>query len=145
LKCSIDDKGYERSLFDWNQVQVVIHNLLDNAIKYSHRNRIVSISCRFDEHKKLYILKFDSYGVGIAKEEQENIFLKFRRGKIMKDPRRFIPGTGIGLTVSRKIARDHEGDVVLRECRQGEGVEGKGFIEEGWRVVFEFTLPLKNS
>lgn len=141
LISNVDSNCFGRSLFDWDQIQVIIHNLIDNAIKYSHSKHSVRIHCRLDELNNLYTVRVDSFGVGIAPEEYESIFNKFSRGKIMKDPRRFIPGTGIGLTVAKKIANDHGGDVKLVECRQGEGAANVGYIEEGWKVVFEFKLP----
>jgi signal transduction histidine kinase len=145
IKLLIESSCYKRSLFDWNQIEVVVNNLLDNAVKYSHYGHIVHVRARLDEASNKYVVQFNSFGVGIAHEEREAIFNKFHRGIIMKDPRRFIPGTGIGLTVARRIARDHEGDVRLVKCKQGPSELGRGYKEEGWKVVFELTLPFKQE
>ena len=141
---SVSQDCFVRSSFDWSQLEVAIHNLLDNAIKYSHSNQVVHVAASLDRGKSVYSVRIDSFGVGIAEEEWEAIFEKFRRGRIMKDPRRFIPGTGIGLTVARRIARDHGGDVKLLECKQGPSMRAEQSAE-GWRVVFELELPLKQE
>ena len=142
LKVVVKRGCYRRSLLDWQQVEIAINNLLDNAIKYSHAKQTVFIIAQLDEVSNSFSVKISSFGVGIAEGEREAIFEKFRRGKIMKDPRRFIPGTGIGLTVARRIAKDHGGDIRLLECFQGPSEAGRGYSAEGWKVVFELTLPL---
>jgi signal transduction histidine kinase/ligand-binding sensor protein len=145
IKPTIAENCYKRSLFDWKQIEVAVNNLLDNAVKYSHSRQTIWLTASLNKEKNKYIVRFDSYGIGIAPEEHEIIFNKFRRGMKMKDPRRLIPGTGIGLTVARKIARDHGGDLRLVECKQGPRIPSKGYKEEGWKVVFELILPISQE
>lgn len=145
IRPTIDRRCYVRTLFDWEQMQVALNNLLDNAIKYCHGEQFVNVRCQLDQFGIASTIRFDSFGIGIAEEEQEAIFRKFRRGRMMKDPRRFIPGTGIGLTVARKVARDHGGDVRLVECKKGASETGRGFSAEGWRVVFELEIPARKE
>jgi len=131
------------SLFDWNSMDVAFSSLLDNAIKYSHSGQIVNIHGSVDTAKNTCQVLFDDFGLRIADEEVGLIFEKFRRGSNMEDPRRFIPGIGIGLTVARRIALDHGGDVYLEECKCGPNHKADKPDEKGWKVVFALEIPIR--
>lgn len=86
-----------------------LHNLVGNAIKYTPAPGSISVVLSADEHK-LMIAVTDS-GMGISKEDQGKLFNRFCRGS---DPRvATITGTGLGLALSREIARLHGGDITL--------------------------------
>lgn len=138
---SFYDSVWKRTYFDWNWMEVVFNNLLDNAIKYSHRNKEIRVNAK-GFHENFYYISFSNFGLGISEREYEDIFKRYYRGKEMQDPRRFIPGTGIGLTVARKIVRDHRGDITVTS-RKGLGQDPAK--EEGYNTTFTVTLPIRKE
>jgi signal transduction histidine kinase len=88
-------------------LQMMISNLLENAIKYSPRDTPVSaILKKNDGTAQLQIL---DEGPGIDPEEKKKIFNKFYR--IGNEATRKTQGTGLGLYLCSKIARDHNADI----------------------------------
>jgi two-component system phosphate regulon sensor histidine kinase PhoR len=94
---------------DRDKLAVVINNLLGNALKYTPAGGAVHVGCKSTAEQVLVTVKDN--GIGIPPAEQERVFEKFQRGS---DPRvASEPGTGIGLTTAREIARRHGGDIEL--------------------------------
>ena len=82
-----------------------MNNLLGNAVKFSqvHDNIHVSIQTVKDNNgneKEIKVFVADE-GIGIAKEDLENIFLKFKKAENL--PEGIPPGTGLGLAISKEI------------------------------------------
>lgn len=91
---------------DARRLQQILVNLMSNAVKYNRRDGQVYITTDFDE-KKVRIHVRDE-GFGIRAENLERIFDPFVRiGKETTD----IQGTGIGLTISRELARKMEATI----------------------------------
>jgi two-component system, NtrC family, sensor histidine kinase KinB len=89
----------------------VLSNLLSNALKYTQRDGIVTITSGWDESKHELTLAVEDTGVGIAREDQERIFEKFVQ---IKHPDMSTPGSvGLGLAIVREIAARYEGRVSL--------------------------------
>lgn len=88
-------------------LQLLISNLLENALKYSPRNQPVKIML----HKlPLQVrLTVSDGGQGVPDEEKKKIFNKFYR--IGNEATRKTQGTGLGLYLCSKIARDHNADI----------------------------------
>ena len=84
-------------------MQILVNNLIDNAVKYSPPGS--SISIRLKKEGGQGILEVVDEGTGIPKKEQKRIFQKFYR--VGNEDTRIAQGTGLGLYLSRKIARDH--------------------------------------
>ena len=85
-------------------LELVINNLLDNALKYSGNENLVIIKI-FTESKFIKLQVIDE-GKGISLEEQSKVFEKFYRGA-----QRQTKGTGLGLYLSRKIINSHNGEI----------------------------------
>ncbi len=101
---------------DKDAVRQCIHNLIDNALKYSPDGSPVTIaSGRGDEG---VFLKVTDRGLGIAPEEQALIFEQFYRGGSAGAGG--VQGTGIGLALVKRIMIAHGGRVTL-DSRLGEG------------------------
>jgi signal transduction histidine kinase len=93
-----------------------IHNLIDNALKYSPDDSQVTIgSGRRDSE---VFLRVSDRGPGIAPEERELIFEQFYRAKSAGV--QGIQGAGIGLALVKRVMQAHGGKVTL-ESRTGEG------------------------
>jgi signal transduction histidine kinase len=92
-------------------VRRAVANLIDNAIKYGAVAR-VKIVCDSD---RVAIIADDD-GPGIPVEEQEKVFAPFYRLDA-RDPGK--AGVGLGLSVARTVAREHGGDVTLKNRDNG--------------------------
>jgi len=99
---------------DPDRFQIVIRNLLSNAAKYSASGTDITVDVRRDDGKAL--VSVHDEGIGISKEDQTSLFTRF--GRI--DTTQHVQGTGLGLWLSREIARMHEGDLTV-ESRTGLG------------------------
>ncbi len=88
-------------------LQMLINNLLENAIKYSPKESPVKAAL-FKEGSKIKLQVIDE-GPGIAEAEKKKIFAKFYR--IGNEATRKTQGTGLGLYLCRKITLDHNADI----------------------------------
>jgi two-component system, OmpR family, sensor histidine kinase CiaH len=88
-------------------LQMMINNLLENAIKYSSKESpIMAILKKYRSGIELQVV---DEGIGVADEEKKKIFSKFYRTG--NEATRKTQGTGLGLYLCRKIARDHNADI----------------------------------
>ncbi len=88
-------------------LQMLINNLLENAIKYSPRDTAITASLRIFRSGIELIIADE--GPGIDDAEKKKIFSKFYR--VGNEATRKTQGTGLGLYLCRIIARDHNGDI----------------------------------
>jgi two-component system, OmpR family, sensor histidine kinase CiaH len=96
----------ERDLFisgDPLLMQILVNNLIDNAVKYSPPVTPITIHLRKEGDDG--ILEIIDEGSGIPKKETKRIFQKFYR--VGNEDTRTAQGTGLGLYLCRKIAQDH--------------------------------------
>ncbi len=111
---------------DSQRLEQVLHNLLDNAIKYSPHGSQITISGEIkDGHIKVSIA---DEGQGIPQAELGKIFNAFYR--ISDSDAQKVRGAGLGLTICKAIVEAHGGSI------WAENAQGKGNI-------FCFTLPLE--
>jgi signal transduction histidine kinase len=88
-------------------IQLLINNLLENAVKYSPIEApIISTLKIKNEKTELHVI---DEGPGISGEEKKKIFKRFYR--IGTEATRKTRGTGLGLYLCRKIAQDHNGEI----------------------------------
>jgi two-component system, OmpR family, sensor histidine kinase CiaH len=85
-------------------MQILVNNLIENAVKYSSPALPVSISLKRENTQG--ILEVLDEGPGIPKKEHKRIFQKFYR--VGNEDTRTTQGTGLGLYLCRKIAQDHK-------------------------------------
>jgi K+-sensing histidine kinase KdpD len=88
-------------------LQILINNLLENAIKYSPKES--SILAELKKGNSFIQLAVTDEGPGIPEHERKKIFFKFYR--IGSEATRKTQGTGLGLYLCSKIARDHNADI----------------------------------
>lgn len=88
-------------------LQLLINNLLENAIKYSPRQKTIQAILKRVAGKP--VLQIIDEGEGIPDAEKKNIFDKFYR--IGNEATRRAQGTGLGLYLCKKIAADHNADI----------------------------------
>jgi signal transduction histidine kinase len=92
-------------------LQLLINNLLENAIKYSPKEK--PITCLLKEHNGKIELHVIDEGAGIADKEKKNIFKKFYR--LGDEATRKTQGTGLGLYLCKKIAEDHNANIAVTD------------------------------
>lgn len=90
-------------------LQLMISNLLENAIKYSTKESV--ITCILEKENAKVLLHIIDQGDGIPDDEKKKIFGKFYR--IGNESTRKTQGTGLGLYLCLKIASDHNADIVV--------------------------------
>jgi signal transduction histidine kinase len=109
---------------DTNEIQIIINNLITNAVKYNKQGGRVDCTLKSDK-ERLYIIVSDT-GIGIQADELENIFKDFVRVKTAET--RNISGSGLGLSIVKKIVALYNGEITVKS-RPGEG------------SVFTITIP----
>jgi signal transduction histidine kinase len=88
-------------------LQMMVNNLLENALKYSPKECPVTATLK--RYRSGIELQVQDEGPGIADEEKKKIFNKFYR--VGNEATRKTKGTGLGLYLCHKVARDHNADI----------------------------------
>ncbi len=110
---------------DKEKILVVLHNLIENAIKYSHMHGKVFIVLKESDGMVQFSIK--NQGITITEEEKPKIFEKFYRS--MEAQKKEPVGSGIGLFTVKKIVEGHGGKIWF-ESDPREG------------TTFYFTIPI---
>jgi two-component system, OmpR family, sensor histidine kinase CiaH len=92
-------------------LQMLVNNLIDNAIKYSPKEGAISIL--LTEEGNRVQLQVKDEGRGIAAEEKEKIFNRFYR--VGNAATKSAKGTGLGLYLSKKIAQQHNANIFVTD------------------------------
>lgn len=90
-------------------LQMLINNLLENAVKYSPKEGTIGIVLK--KYRSGIELQVKDEGPGISDSEKNKVFSKFYR--IGSETTRKTQGTGLGLYLCRKIALDHNADITV--------------------------------
>jgi len=109
---------------DESRLRQVLNNLIQNAVKFTHKGHIV-IGYKVKEKELLFYVK--DTGIGIDQADKEIIFERFNQGKDVI--RKHMGGTGLGLSISKEIIQRMKGEIWV-ESEHNKGAE------------FYFTIPL---
>lgn len=109
---------------DAHRIQQVLHNLMDNAIKYSPKGGDIILDIAAEPSQ--FVISISDQGIGIPMEEQPLIFELFYRGKSLEPSEQV--GLGLGLSICRGIIEAHGGTIWVNSQR-------------GHGSTFYFTLP----
>ncbi|MDQ2778665.1 MAG: ATP-binding protein [Pseudomonadota bacterium] len=128
LHVDIDPALPERVLADAPRVKQIICHLLDNAIKFSDRGAVVLDARvrRSSGHPASIEIRVTDNGIGMDEATVAQIFTRFMQGDSAASRRH--GGSGLGLELSRRLARLMDGDIAVRS-KPGEG------------SCFSFCLP----
>ena len=110
---------------DAERLAQVIDNIFNNAIKFTPRGG--HVSCTVERDHDEAVVRISDTGRGIPPEELEDVFVKFFRSPGVQTDA--IPGTGIGLAISKAIVEAHGGTIGLTSS-------------VGVGTTFEIRLPL---
>ncbi len=113
---------------DEEAVAEALHNLVDNAIKYSGEEKFIRIVTLRDERG--IVLRVADRGIGIPEEHRTKIFEKFYR--VSHGLVHTAKGSGLGLAIVQHIVQSHHGTITI------ESTEGKG-------STFSIHLPLTQT
>ena len=113
-------------LLDRDKVEKILNNLLSNAIKFTPADGFIRL--RLSKKAGLYHFEVRDTGQGIHPDEQGQIFDRFFQAQIGNE--KLQGGTGVGLALSKELAKLMKGDIQLRSA-----------LKEG--STFTFSLPLK--
>jgi len=120
--------GVLPTLYGYASLKSVFGNLIGNAVKYTKKNDppVVSVTCK--DQGKEYLFAIKDNGIGIEAKYAERIFVIFQR----LHTRNEYAGTGIGLSICKKIVELHGGKISV-SSEPGEG------------STFNFTIPKTGS
>ena len=96
-------------------LEMLMNNLVDNALKYSPRETAVAITLKSKENNIQFSVEDE--GPGIPNEEKSLIFEKFYR--VGNEETRTAKGTGLGLYLCKKIAQDHNAEIKVHNNIKG--------------------------
>lgn len=112
---------------DKGKTEQILHNLINNAIKYTEKGTITVVLHDDLKNKKLFVDVIDT-GIGMSPETLGSIFQKFERGSNANSTN--IHGTGLGLYTAAKLAEAMGGNITAHSEGEGKGSR------------FTLTLPL---
>jgi len=103
---------------DADELRAAFSNLIDNAVKYSHKEISVSVSVAAIDEKRVAVRVSDK-GIGIHSAQLRRIFKRFYRvpGRFMSR----VKGTGLGLNIVNSVVRKHGGRVFAESKGIGKG------------------------
>jgi signal transduction histidine kinase len=110
------DHALKDVLADEDKMRVIFQNLIENAIKYSNKGGRVFVT--ISEKADVTEISVRDTGIGIAKEDQEQIFGKFFRAPNAKA--QDVVGSGLGLYTTKRMVEKHQGKIWF-ESTTGEG------------------------
>jgi len=108
FEIAIDTPVPEHIQTDPLRLRQVLLNLVGNAIKFTDSGR-VSIRARFDDARKRMVFDVIDTGVGLSSEQVERLFERF----VQVHAANQVQGSGVGLALSRAIARELGGDITV--------------------------------
>jgi signal transduction histidine kinase len=113
-----------KALGDERWMQLVLDNLVSNAIKFTHPGGRVRV--RVQDKGEFVMVSVSDDGIGIPVDDREKVFERFYRAGNRSEVN--APGTGLGLAIAREVVDKHAGKIWL------ESELGKG-------TTFHFVIP----
>lgn len=133
IKIKLDiDKNIPKIFIDSSQINTVLENLINNAIRYSpiykNEKQDKIIEMKLEQRKNNIYFEIKDNGIGIPKQDQKYIFQKFFRSRnVLKHQ---TQGSGLGLYITKSII-EKEGGKINFKSKEKQG------------TTFWFSLPIK--
>jgi signal transduction histidine kinase len=109
-----------------SQLRMLFYNLIDNALKFRKEDIIPQIEIKSEQNGNQCQFAVTDNGIGIKQEYESKIFTIFER---LHTGDKYA-GTGMGLSIARKIVENHGGHIWFRSA-------------EGFGTTFYFTIPFQ--
>ena len=121
---------------DATRLGEILRKILNNAIKFTDKGSVLMRGCVVEEGRGHVMLRFEvqDTGIGIAPEDVERIFECFEQGD--NSSTRNYGGTGLGLTIARRLARLMGGEV---------GVSSTPYVGSTFWVTLRLDKPTANE
>jgi PAS domain S-box-containing protein len=122
-------KGAESKLVIWadpDRTSQVLTNLLSNSMKFTDRGDSITVACKKEDELIVFTVK--DTGMGMAEDEIDKVFSSFYQ--VDGSTTRQQGGTGLGLTISRRLAELMEGTLRLDSEGVGKGTTAKLTLRE---------------
>ncbi len=143
------DLGYENTYGSSGQLQLeanpilikeMVRNLLENAIHYTpseiHKPGVINLSVQVNAQEQQLIFTIEDSGPGISEADKELVFQPFYRTLGVASQ---IEGSGLGLSIVKEIADQHQAEVFLEDAHDDHAPEMSA-TPKGLRVRVVFTL-----
>lgn len=123
-------EGVFLALADEERVEQILHNLIGNAIKFTKTGKVTIATRELPGSPEMIEISVTDTGIGIPQDKQALIFESFTQadGSVARE----YGGTGLGLTITKKLVELHGGSLSVRSA-PGEGSR------------FAFTLPAASA
>lgn len=115
---------------DREAVRLIVANLIQNAVKYSHKEKEKYIAVRVYREKGFAVIEVEDRGIGIAEKDLTDIFKKFYR--VPGSEVKAREGSGLGLFIARHAVAAHNGEIRVKS-------------QIGRGSTFTVYLPIRNS
>ncbi len=121
------DKEIGKLSFDDSKCEVILTNIISNALKYSPDHTEIHITSQLEEEKQRVYIAIIDQGCGLKNVDTKKLFTRFYQGNESQG------GSGIGLSYAKMLVELHGGIIGAKENESGNG------------STFFFTLPLKTT
>ena len=122
---------------DLQALELLISNLLSNAIVYSRKTQSVTISLQFEKAKA--VLSVRDRGVGMTEQTKARLFDAFEQGEDQRQG-----GSGLGMSLVRAIVESHQGTIKV-DSRPGHGSRFTITLPDACKTSQQGTLILNNT
>jgi signal transduction histidine kinase len=112
-------------------MEIVLRNLIDNAVKYSNDHLEITVDAQIDAPRKRAVITVRDHGIGIDQADLRRVFNRFFR--VASEAVRKRKGTGLGLFVVSALLRNVGGTVSAGSAGEGQG------------TTFTVWLPLRRA
>ncbi len=139
FEIKVDGAIPDRLTGDDVRVTQIVLNLLNNAVKYTHKGKVsLNVSGESDDDNVMLKISVKDTGIGIKEEDLKLLFKDFQRLDMNKN--RNIEGTGLGLVITQRLAELMGGRIEVYSV-YGEGTEFVAYIPQkisGREVIGDF-------
>ena len=120
MKLIVESEGMFTVTADAGKIRQIFTNLIDNAIKYTPRGA-VTIYLEKNDQKGTVLVRIKDTGIGLSQDDIHHLFGKFARGE--GGQKQYTEGSGLGLSVAKKILEAHHGKIWVDSPGTGKGSE----------------------
>lgn len=146
LVISFETKVPESLMIDPKRIKQILFNIIGNAIKFTDKGRVRVLVSFFSTSSELLIMVSDT-GIGMKKSQVKKLFKPFQQADTSVT--RKYGGSGLGLVLSRDLARQMRGDIKVHRSSPGEGTDMEIRLRvgqlSGTRLISDFSTHVEGE